>query len=322
MNARQFKRFLESVTKLTASQLEQVRSALATEQTVRASYRAIEVVRPCTCRRCGSEKVVRNGVQNGLQRFLCRSCGKTFNATTGTPLSRLRDKERFEAYAQCMRKGYTVRQAAAEVGLTLDRAFRWRHRFLSEVVTHQPKGVTGILEVDETYFRESQKGARKLTRPARKRGGKASGRGRKSKDWIPVLVGRARGQAHTADRVLGRLTGAEVTDALKDAVTPGDTIVCTDGHSAFLHLQRTLGVQTKYFVSSYHGPVLDKVYHVQSANNYHERLKTWIQRKLRGVATKYLPNYLAWQRLMSWKKDGVSAEEIIASALGRQVINV
>lgn len=322
MNARQFKRFLESVTKLTAGQLEQVRSALATEHTERASYQAIEAARPCACRRCGSEKVVRNGVQNGLQRFLCRDCGKTFNAASGTPLSRLRDKERFDAYAQCMKKGLTVREAADEVGLTLDRAFRWRHRFLSEVVAHQPKGISGILEVDETYFRESQKGARKLTRPSRKRGGKAEGRGRKSKDWVPVLVGRARGQAQTADKVLGRLTGAEVTDALKDAVTPGETILCTDGHSAFLHLQRTLGVQTKSFVASYHGPVLDKVYHVQSANNYHERLKSWIQRQLRGVATKYLPNYLAWQRLMSWNKEGVSADEVIASALGKQVINV
>lgn len=81
-------------------------------------------------------------------------------------------------------------------------------------------------------------------------------------------------------------------------------------------------MQTKSFVASYHGPVLDKVYHVQSANHYHERLKSWIQRKLRGVATKYLPNYLAWQRLMSWGKTGVSAEEVIASALGKQVINV
>lgn len=67
--------------------------------------------------------------------------------------------------------------------------------------------------------------------------------------------------------------------------------------------------------------MLDKVYHVQSANNYHERLKSWIQRKLRSVATKYLPNYLAWQRLMSWNKEGVCAEEVIASALGRQVVN-
>ena len=322
MKAGQFKRFLESVTALTASQLERVRAVLVTEHTVRASYRAIEAERPSACPWCDSEKMVRNGVQNGLQRYLCRACRKTFNAASGTPLSRLRNKDRFEAYAQCMRKGYTVREAAIEVGLTLDKAFRWRHRFLSTAVAHQPKGLSGILEVDETYFRESQKGSRKLTRPMRKRGGSAAGRGRKSKDWVPVLVGRARGQAYTSDKVLQRVTGAEVTEALKDVVSPGETIVCTDGSSAFLHLQRTLGVQAKYFVAGYHGHVHDKVYHVQSANNYHERLKTWINRKLRGVATKYLPNYLAWQRLMTWNKDGVSAEDVIASALGRQVINV
>jgi len=322
MNARQFKRFVASVKPLTPGQLEQVRESLSSEHTSRVNYRAIESARPCACRRCASTKVVKNGTQNGLQRYLCRDCGKSFNALTGTPLSRLRDKDLFEAYAQCIRKGHTVRKAAAAVGLTLDKSLRWRHRFLSEVDTHQPKTVTGILDVDETYFRESQKGSRKLTRPARKRGCKASGRGRKGTDWVPVLVGRARGQAFTTDRVLGRLTGAEVTDELKDAIAPRETILCTDGHLAFLHLQRTLGVQTKSFVASYHGPVLDKVYHAQSANNSHEWLKTWIQRKLRGVATKHLPNYLAWQRLLSWEKDGVSAEQLIASALGKQVINL
>ena len=71
-----------------------------------------------------------------------------------------------------------------------------------------------------------------------------------------------------------------------------------------MHLQRTLGVPAKSFVASYHGSVLDKVYHVQTANNYHEQLKSWIQRALRGVATKNLPNYLAWRRLLSWDKDG------------------
>jgi transposase-like protein len=221
-----------------------------------------------------------------------------------------------------MQQGLTIREAADAVEVCRDTAFRWRHRFLENVQDHQPKGITGILEVDETYFRESQKGSRELTRPARKRGGKATGSGRYSKDWVPVLVGRARGQSQTVDKVLTRVNGAEVTDALKDAVKPGETILCTDGHSAFLHLQRTLGVQTKSFIASRAVPGLDKVYHVQSANNYHERLKTWVQRKLRGVASKNLPNYLAWMRLMTWNRDGVNPEEIVASALGRQIINL
>ncbi len=124
------------------------------------------------------------------------------------------------------------------------------------------------------------------------------------------------------DKVLTRVNGAQVTDALKDVVKPGETVLCTEGHSAFLHLQRTLGVPTKSFVASYHGPVLDNVYHVQTANNYHEQLKTWIQRALRGVATKNLPFYLAWKRLSSWEKRGVSAADILVLAMGRRVINL
>ena len=61
---------------------------------------------------------------------------------------------------------------------------------------------------------------------------------------------------------------------------------------------------------------------MQTANNYHEQLKTWIQRGLRGVATKNLPRYMAWKRLLSWGRDGASASDILVSALGRQVINL
>ena len=322
MRKAQFAKFLGVLKRLTADQMEQVRAAVSANQAERSSIRAIESSGPLVCRHCGSLHVVRNGSRNGLQRVLCRDCLKTSNAATGTPLSRLKHKEKFIRYAECMRQGMTVRQAADEADVCRDTAFRWRHRFLQNVQSHQPMGITGLLEVDETYFRESQKGSRTLTRPARKRGGKAKGKGRFSKDWVPVLVGRARGQPQTVDRVLAKVNGVEVTDALKEAVVPGETVICTDGHSAFLHLQRTLCVQTKTFIASYACPGLDKVYHVQSANNYHERLKTLIQRKLRGVATKNLPSYLAWMRLMAWNRNGVSTEEIVASALGRQVINL
>jgi len=53
---------------------------------------------------------------------------------------------------------------------------------------------------------------------------------------------------------------------------------------------------------AYSGRVKEQIYHVQSVNRYHEVLKTWINRELRGVSTKYLPNYLAWMRLQQWFK--------------------
>lgn len=319
MKATQFKALLDSLGSLTPSQRKKLAAALSPTAPP-VSPRALDRLQPGACPHCSSEQVVRNGVADGLQRYLCRSCSKTFNATTGTPLSRLRDKEQFDAYADCVRQGLSVRAAASQVGVSLDKAFRWRHRFLQSVVSQQPRGVAGMLEVDETYFRESQKGARKLTRPARYSGGRAKGKGRKAADWVPVLVGRVRGQPYTVDKVLAKLNGVEVTAALKDAVKPGETVVCTDGHSAFLRLDKSLGVETRYFVAGYHGHT-NKTFHVQTANNYHEQLKSWIQRSRRGVATKYLPNYHAWHRLMTWNRGGLTSFDVLRSALGQQVIN-
>jgi hypothetical protein len=43
--------------------------------------------------------------------------------------------------------------------------------------------------------------------------------------------------------------------------------------------------------------VRQQVFHVQHVNAYDSRLKQWI-RRLNGVATHYLPNYLSWRRLI------------------------
>jgi len=139
---------------------------------------------------------------------------------------------------------------------------------------------------------------------------------------MPILVVRSRSQPFIADQVLSRVTHAEVARSLKPVVKPGETVLCTDTHSAFLNLEHTLDVSAKRFVASRDGYVRENIYHVQSVNNYHERLGSWICRRLRGVATKYLPHYVGWMRLMSWKNDGVSAADIVSSALGRQVINL
>lgn len=185
------------------------------------------------------------------------------------------------------------------MGVAVSTAFRMRHRFLQEVVSHQPRHVAGLLEADETYVRESQKGSRHLTRPARHRGGtavKAKGRPR---DLIPVLVGRLRGQPHVVDQVLTSMSVLQATEALRGACGP-DTLLCTDGSGAMRGAAKALGVTSKSIAVSYGGRVVEGVYHVQTVNSYHERLQTWLTRGLRGVATKYLPNYLAWMRVSEW----------------------
>jgi hypothetical protein len=91
------------------------------------------------------------------------------------------------------------------------------------------------------------------------------------------------------------MTIPQATEALRGSVRP-DTLLCTDGSGALRGAAKALGVTSKSIAVSYGGRVVEGVYHVQTVNSYHERLQSWLTRELRGVATKYLPNYLAWMR--------------------------
>jgi transposase-like protein len=321
MRTERFKAVLESVASLTEAQLDQLVEAVEQRRVRTKALRILETARDASrCLHCGSTTVVKNGHSCGLQRYRCRACKRTFNATTGTPLAGLHSKERFFQQGDCLAKGLTVRQAAEELGVATSTAFRLRHRFLTAVVAHQPTQVSGLLEADETYFRHSQKGTRGLARKPRGRGGKTEAR-ESREDLVPVLVGQLRGSHHIVDRVLTAMTADQATDALKSVVGP-DTLLCTDGSGAFRKAAATLGVTAKSIAVSYDGRVLEGVYHVQTVNNYHERLKGWVNGSLRGVATKYMPNYLAWMRTWEWFKDqGAKPEHFVLSGLGQQLIN-
>ena len=63
----------------------------------------------------------------------------------------------------------------ARVGIDLKTAFRWRHRFLKTSAQDNATPLSGIIEVDETFFLESCKGKRQIThRKPRKRGGQGN----------------------------------------------------------------------------------------------------------------------------------------------------
>jgi len=54
--------------------------------------------------------------------------------------------------------------------------------------------------------------------------------------------------------------------------------------------------------------------HVQNVNAYHARLRQWLSH-FRGVASRYLPNYLGWR----WALDGeriTTAEQFLRIAIG------
>jgi transposase-like protein len=264
------------------------------------------------CPHCASAELYRNGKVSGLQRYCCRHCHKTFNALTGTPLARLRDKPKWLAYLAAMAQSLTVRQSAADAGVHRNTSFRWRHRFLSWVSQDRPSKLHGITEADETYLLESDKGQRNLGREPRKRGGSATKPGI-SDEQICVLVARDR-SGQTLDFVAGNgpLTKIRLTAALKPALAT-DALLVSDGNPTYTAFCEAEGFSHEV-VNLSQGQRVSGAYHVQNVNAYHSRFKLWLAH-FHGVATHYLPNYLGWRRAFE-QHSQITPETLLNAALG------
>lgn len=287
--------------------------AVSTPEAVSVIAAAQSRIERTGCPHCGCRKLERWGRANGLPRYRCGDCRRTFNALTGTSLARLRKKECWPAQTQALMSGETLVKAAKRCGVAVTTAFRWRHRFLSAPALDKPSRLSGIVEADETFIRESFKGKRSdLPRPARKRGGKASKRGL-SAEQIPVLVARDR-TGRTTDAVLPDHSRNSVTTALAGVVTPANQLCC-DGGKAIVGFARKAKIPC-CILPTPGGPRPEAPnLHINNVNGYHGRLKEWL-RPFHGVATRYLGNYLGWRRTIEALGANARQQAWLRSALG------
>jgi transposase-like protein len=301
-----------SATQLSPTDLLRLRKWIASVADPTECIALIETAargRPCP--RCGCGHVHRCGQASGLQRFRCLGCGRSYNALTGTPLARLRKKECWLTYLQCILESRTVRDAACVVGVHRTTSFRWRHRFVPGAMRDRPATLSVIVEADETYRLESQKGSRHLTRKARKRGGAARRRGI-NREHDCLLVARDRsGQTLDFHTGRGQVTAAQLDRCLKP-VLPADVLLISDGAVAYRHFAAQAGI-THEWVNVKAGIRACGAIHIQNVNSWHSRFKSWLVR-FRGVASRYLINYSGWQRVLDARQLTTPAHLLRAAA--------
>jgi len=318
MRDRDLKSLLAKVRQLTAGQRAKLQSALA-QPDDRAQVLALVDAHPGgaapACPHCQAARVVRSGQANGLQRYKCRGCGKTFNALSGTPMARLRHKDKWLEQAQVLSQGLSIHAAAQALDVAPSTAFRWRHRFLAQAQRVKAGSLMGIAEADETFILRSSKGQRPTGRRSRRRGGKSCTRGT-SDDHVPVLVVRDRSGAST-DFILGRSDKAQLITVLQP-VLARDVVLCTDGSSALAAAARHIGVEHRA-LNMTAGQRVQGPWHIQNVNAYHGRLKEWM-RRFHGVATSYLASYLGWFRALDRSAPTrLQPARLLGLALGRSV---
>ena len=310
MQTKQFREFLAQTEQLSPQQRKQILEQLQKYCDINTVETVLDSVE--TCPHCDSTNLYKWGINAGIQRYKCKSCNKTFNALTNTPLAHLRYKEQWSKFAQDLIDGASVKSAANHCGIADSTSFRWRHRFLKAPLLIKAKHLGGIIEADETFFLESHKGERDLDHKARKRGGKASKRGL-SKEQIPVLIVRDR-DGHMTDSILSSANEEEISKVISPLIDK-DVLLCSDGNRIYQAFAKTNNLTHKIINASAKEHVKEGAYHIQNVNAYDSRLKNWM-RHFHGVSTKYLESYLGWMRMLDCESN-LTPQKVLAMSASR-----
>lgn len=214
---------------------------------------------------------------------------------TGTPLARTRRIDQWALYLACMGESRTIRDSAARASIHTTTAFRWRHRLLDEARACDTDTLSGWIEIGVATFRYSEKGSRSKSREPRPRAWYVRGDDVNviiACDRSDVVVTEATGRSPTR-----RLHSREVARALDGRIDDSAMLLAAEGPfggvATYAARRRLRCVDTRPRAWRRSPPLA----HTWTTYNYRLRLIAWIER-FRGVATKYLPNYLMWHRLL------------------------
>ena len=314
MKAQDFKALVEQLGDLSEVQRAALAAALAGQGSANEAIALIETrfAAEPACGHCKSQRFGGWGKASGLKRYKCKDCGRTFNALTGTPLAQLRRRDAWLDYARALVARVSLRKAAERADVCLETSFRWRHRFLQAAKDKRPSLVTGIVEADESFILKSAKGSRQLVgRAPRKRGGKAKTPGLSTDEHDCILIVRDR-HAATTDHLLPDLEGRTFAAYLAPVIAK-DAVLVSDGRPAYAAFAAARDILHIAVVAA-HGERVYEGFHIQNVNAYTSRFKDWM-RPFKGVASKYLPSYLGWRRMIERDGDRFTPRHCIAEAL-------
>jgi len=271
------------------------------------------------CPRCGSCMVKGHGnYRQGLKRYKCRACGRTFNDKTGTIFhySRLSLREWLTLiilflclHNSCLSLSWLFGRSYMPIFKALKRLM------LSLRGEKQPVKMGGAVECDEVYVTAGLKGRnnslriKRLGRKSRRRGLRRRGRGAWNQDKPPIFILVRRGgledyvpssdvEAETALKIIGR------------RVSEGSTVY-TDSFKAYLGLGEA-GYRHEAVNHSV-GEYVRGEAHINSCENRASLLRPWLTVH-RGVCKDNLSLYLAAFEVCR-RSRGMSPKEAIKEIL-------
>ena len=248
------------------------------------------------CPYCNSKRFILWGKRNDMQRYKCKNCCKTFNCLTNTPLARLRRKGHWLNYADCLKNEMTIRKAANQCGIHKNTSFRWRHRFIDNLKEIKAKKLGGIIEAGELILKESFKGNKNLKKE----------NSQKRKD-VYILYGVDRNN-NIYDITNKGFDHNIMNREFENIIIP-DSLIVSEKRKVLLDFTKRNNLKHIMVKNNNHD-----LSHVSNLDSYKVNFKDWITDYFRGVATKYLENYVSWYRTLNEFHSGVNALTLLYRA--------
>lgn len=276
------------------------------------------------CHKCGSTNIVKRGKANGLQRYWCKDCNCTFNLATRSILSySKKEPEKYLKYIELMQYGVSIRKAAKICEISMKTSFRWRHKFLEGLKKNaSEEKLNGIVETDGTFLTLSFKGSRVLPRDPHHRGHDVKIRGISSeKVCINTACSREANPARSNIIAVPTNLGPENTKSVRELFSARicckpDSILCSDKKVCY----RNVAEDNHWNLLQFDSRKRDYIgfYNLSHINAYHQTLKDFL-RPTKGVATKYLQNYINWCNYL--KKTKLDFNKLIFTAVNDQRVS-
>lgn len=260
------------------------------------------------CPVCLSENIVRNGIRNNINRFICKDCKKSFTFKTNTVISGIKELNKWNLFVEDFMTLNipSIEFISKKLGISKQTAMDWRHKLLSALVLKEQDFSYQKIEFDESWYLISRKGRRNMgiTDYKRYRRWREHLRGdNKYNVKILFTYGRDNNKLELYKSHMGRTSA----DHLKNYFVPNrfnNITAYTDTHRSYASFFNENNIPHQTFISTDHVNPANREVHNQYVNSYCSGFRKLVNHTMRGVSSKYIDLYAKWyQFIVNIKKE-------------------
>lgn len=270
------------------------------------------------CPKCGCTDLNKNGKTNDKQRYICKGCRITFDKTSNSPLSGTKlSLEKWFKYCELMIHGGSIRQCARVISVSVPTSFYMRHRILDVLnLSISREELNGSVEIDHYLLPECFKGQRsafnknckfernysigfesmelEIIREKSIHKKSLSDKLYKNNYKGNICIQTAiDGNGHIISRVISKeRPNLEDFSKFFGDKLKNTSIFYVPKNKSFPNLKLLNSMKNIKYIK-----VQRFSYDLNIVDGYCRRLDTWMK-QFKGVASKYLNNYLSWFKLL------------------------